>query len=84
MSNERIVNFSTCVRNSRTYDDNVIKLLIGFVPTEDECESLTFDKLKDTKLASREKECANDIVYYLRGIESDYPYIEFNEPTLVY
>lgn len=40
MSNERIVNFTTCVRNSSVYDDRVIKLLIGFVPTEDECECM--------------------------------------------
>ena len=84
MSNERKVNFSTSVRNSRTYDSNVIKLLIGFVPTEDECESLTFDQLKDTELASREKECAADVVYFLDKIESDYPGIEFNEPVLTY
>lgn len=48
MSNERIVNFTTCVRNSSIYDDRVIKLLIGFVPTEDECESLSMEQLKNT------------------------------------
>ena len=35
MSNERKVNFSTTVRNGSIYDDVVIKLLIGFVPTEE-------------------------------------------------
>ena len=55
MSNKRIVNFTTCVRNSSIYDDRVIKLLIGFVPTEDECESLSMEQLRNTKLATREK-----------------------------
>ena len=58
--------------------------MIGFVPTEDECEKLTFDQLKDTKLAIREKECAEEIVYFLNKIESDYPGIRFDEPTLTY
>lgn len=55
MSNKRIVNFTTCVRNSSIYDDRVIKLLIGFVPTEDECESLSMEQLRNTELATREK-----------------------------
>lgn len=55
MSNKRIVNFTTCVRNSSIYDDRVIKLMIGFVPTEDECEALSTEKLKGTTLATREK-----------------------------
>lgn len=52
MSNKRIVNFTTCVRNSSIYDDRVIKLLIGFVPTEDECESLSMEQLRNTELAT--------------------------------
>ena len=61
MSNKRIVNFTTCVRNSSIYDDRVIKLLIGFVPTEDECESLSMEQLRNTELATREKEHADEI-----------------------
>ena len=62
MSNGRIVNFTTCVRNSSIYDDRVIKLLIGFVPTEDECESLSMEQLRNTELATREKEHANSLM----------------------
>lgn len=31
MSNKRIVNFTTCVRNSSIYDDRVIKQAIDWV-----------------------------------------------------
>ena len=84
MSNKRIVNFTTCVRNSSIYDDRVIKLLIGFVPTEDECESLSMEQLRNTELATREKEHANEIINYLKDIEANYPGIMFDEPVLAY
>lgn len=84
MSNERIVNFTTCVRNSSIYDDRVIELLIGFVPTEDECESLSMEQLRNTKLATREKEHADEIINYLKDIEANYPGIMFDEPVLAY
>lgn len=84
MSNKRIVNFTTCVRNSSIYDDRVIKLLIGFVPTEDECESLSMEQLRNTELATREKEHANEIIIYLKDIEANYPGIMFDEPVLAY
>lgn len=84
MSNGRIVNFTTCVRNSSIYDDRVIKLLIGFVPTEDECESLSMEQLRNTKLATREKEHADEIINYLKDIEANYPGIMFDEPVLAY
>lgn len=84
MSNKRIVNFTTCVRNSSIYDDRVIKLLIGFVPTEDECESLSMEPLRNTELATREKEHADEIINYLKDIEANYPGIMFDEPVLAY
>lgn len=83
-SNKRIVNFTTCVRNSSIYDDRVIKLLIGFVPTEDECESLSMEQLRNTELATREKEHADEIINYLKDIEANYPGIMFDEPVLAY
>lgn len=84
MSNGRIVNFTTCVRNSSIYDDRVIRLLIGFVPTEDECESLSMEQLRNTELATREKEHADEIINYLKDIEANYPGIMFDEPVLAY
>ena len=84
MSNKRIVNFTTCVRNSSIYDDRVIKLMVGFIPTEDECESLSMEQLKGTVLATREKEHADEIVNYLKEIEVNYPGISFDEPVLAY
>lgn len=84
MSNKRIVNFITCVRNISIYDDRVIKLLIGFVPTEDECESLSMEQLRNTEFATREKEHADEIINYLKDIEANYPEIMFDEPVLAY
>lgn len=60
------------------------KLLIGFVPTEDECESLSMEQLRNTELATREKEHADEIINYLKDIEANYPGIMFDEPRLVY
>lgn len=61
MNNERIVNFTTCVRNSGIYDDRVIKLLIGFVPTEDEQTSLKEDALETAAIVDEPTEKYPDI-----------------------
>lgn len=40
--------------------------------------------LRNTKLATREKEHADEIINYLKDIEANYPGIMFDEPVLAY
>lgn len=40
--------------------------------------------LRNTKLATREKEHVDEIINYLKDIEANYPGIMFDEPVLAY
>lgn len=42
------------------------------------------EQLRNTELATREKEHADEIVDYLKDIEANYPGIMFYEPVLAY
>lgn len=42
------------------------------------------ERLRNTKLATREKEHADEIINYLKDIETNYPGIMFDEPVLAY
>lgn len=42
------------------------------------------EQLRNTKLATREKEHADEIINYLKDIEANYPGIMFDEPVLAY
>lgn len=42
------------------------------------------EQLRNTELATREKEHADEIINYLKDIEANYPGIMFDEPVLAY
>lgn len=42
------------------------------------------EQLRNTTLAAREKEHADEIINYLKDIEANYPGIMFDEPVLAY
>jgi hypothetical protein len=42
------------------------------------------EQLRNTELATREKEHADEIINHLKDIEANYPGIMFDEPVLAY
>ncbi len=84
MSNERTVYFQTIVRLGVACTGGRLRELIGFIPTEEQCESLSLKELRTTDVKRNESRYIDDITYYLRQINADYPEIIFDEPLLVY
>ena len=84
MCNERTVNFSTSVRLGVVCTGDGLMELIGFTPTEEQCESLSLKELRTSAVKENEDRYIDDITYYLRQINADYPEIIFDEPLLVY
>lgn len=84
MSNERTVHFQTSVRLAVACTGGWLRELIGFIPTEEQCESLSLKELRTTEVKMDENRYIDDITYYLRQINADYPEIIFDEPLLVY
>ena len=84
MSNERTVHFETSVRLGVVCTGGWLRELIGFIPTEEQCESLSLKELRTTDVKRDENRYIDDITYYLRQINADYPEIIFDEPLLVY
>ena len=84
MSNERTVHTLTSVRIADVCTSNGIKESIGFVPTEEQCESLSMKQLRTPIVKNDEDRYIDDITYYLSQINADYPEIIFDEPMLVY
>lgn len=84
MSNERTVHFQTSVRLGVACTGGGLRELIGFIPKEEQCESLSLKELRTTEVKRIEDSHIDDITYYLSQINSDYPEIIFDEPLLVY
>lgn len=84
MCNERTVHFQTSVRLGVACTGDRLRELIGFTPTEEQCESLSLKELRTADVKKNEDRYIEDIVHYLRQINADYPDIIFDEPLLVY
>lgn len=84
MSNERTVHFQTSVRLGVACTGGWLRELIGFIPTAVQCEPLSLKELRTTEVKRNENRHIDDITYYLRQINADYPEIIFDEPVLAY
>lgn len=84
MCNERTVNFSTSVILGVVYTGDGLRELIGFTPTGEQCEQLSLKELRTSAVKENEDRYIDDITYYLRQINADYPEIVFDEPLLAY
>lgn len=71
MCNERTVNFSTSVRPGVACTGDGLRELIGFTPTEEQCEQLSLKELRTSAVKENEDRYIDDITYYLRQTNAD-------------
>lgn len=79
-----LLTFSTSVRLGVACTGDGLRELIGFTPTEKQCESLSLKELRTSAVKENEDRYIDDITYWLRQINADCPEIVFDEPLLVY
>lgn len=78
------LDFSTRVCVGIVHNSDKINELIGFVPTAEQCESLSMKQLRTPEVKKYEDRYVDEITVYLNNISDHYLEILFDEPILTY